>query len=439
MFSEWRQVTLGDGPLQIIDGDRGKNYPSQRDFESKGHCLFLNAGNVTEDGFAFADCSFISTERDEALRKGKLQRNDIVLTTRGTVGNTAFFDAAVPFENVRINSGMVLLRANPAALLPRFLYFFVRSPLFKQQVAALLTGSAQPQLPIRDINQIKMPLPGLREQQAIVEMLAVLDDKIQLNRKVSATLEATGRALFKSWFVDFDPVRAKAEGRDTGLPQEIAALFPNSFEYSELGEIPSGWEVKCIAELGRVTTGKTPSTKTAGYFDGPYPFITIPDLDGRMHIDRTSRTLSEAGADAIKGSRLPRGAVMMSCIATVGRCGITERISFTNQQINAVTCNSLVKPEFLYWAFKHLGDEVERSGGGGSVYTNVSKSRFSNIQILIPPLALQTIFAGPWFEKSKCNASENSTLSQMRDALLPKLISGEIRVTDAERIVEKSA
>lgn len=121
MRDEWRKTTLGDGPLEIIDGDRGKNYPNQGDFTSINHCLFLNAGNVTVSGFNFSDCSFISAQKDAVLRKGKLQRHDIVLTTRGTVGNVAYFDDSIEYEHIRINSGMVILRSLSIELSPRYL------------------------------------------------------------------------------------------------------------------------------------------------------------------------------------------------------------------------------------------------------------------------------------------------------------------------------
>jgi len=121
MAGEWREATLGDGPLEIIDGDRGKNYPKQEDFALSGHCLFLNAGNVTTSGFNFSNCAFISAEKDAALHKGKLRRHDIVLTTRGTVGNVAYFDDSIQQEHIRINSGMVIFRTRDQELYPRYL------------------------------------------------------------------------------------------------------------------------------------------------------------------------------------------------------------------------------------------------------------------------------------------------------------------------------
>lgn len=155
----------------------------------------------------------------------------------------------------------------------------------------------------------------------------------------------------------------------------------------------SEWISRRIGDLGKVITGKTPSTKVADNFGGPYPFITIPDLDGRREIDTSARSLSEKGASALRTCMLPPRAVMMSCIATIGRCGITTRPSFTNQQINSVICGPEADPTYVYYAFSQLGQALEAAGGGGSVYTNVSKSRFEDIEIKLPPLPDQKAIA----------------------------------------------
>ena len=266
MSSEWPWVSLADAPLEIMDGDRGTNYPSQNDFLSLGHCLFLNTGNVTTEGFNFSSCAFISAEKDSALRKGKLKRGDVVLTTRGTVGNVAYYQDDVPFEHVRINSGMVILRSEQSQLSSHFLYLFVRSNLFIQQVKSLQSGSAQPQLPIRDMKRIEMPIPSLSEQAAICEAIGSIDDRITLLRETNTTLEAIAQALFKSWFVDFDPVHAKLQGRaPEGMDEATAALFPDSFEESELEDVPKGWHVETIARwLSVLETGRRPKGGVSG-------------------------------------------------------------------------------------------------------------------------------------------------------------------------------
>ncbi len=166
---EWEMVELGQTEvLQIIDGDRGKNYPSKSEFSDNGYCMFLNTSNVRKGSFSFEKCDFITEKKDISLRKGKLQREDIVLTTRGTLGNSAHFGSEIQFDNMRINSGMVIIRCNMGQLLPRYMIDIINSPIFTSQVEKLTTGAAQPQLPINSLNKIRIPLPSLEEQEVIV-------------------------------------------------------------------------------------------------------------------------------------------------------------------------------------------------------------------------------------------------------------------------------
>ena len=189
-----RPITnIAAAPMHIIDGDRGKNYPKHADFGDAGHCLFLNTGNVTKHGFNFHQCQFITEEKDSALRKGKLQRGDVIMTTRGTIGNVAHYSADVPFEHVRINSGMVILRTNREALLDRFLFQYLRSGSFRKQIESLRTGAAQPQLPIRDIKTIGVPIPVITTQLRIADILSAYDDLIENNRRRIALLEQAAR------------------------------------------------------------------------------------------------------------------------------------------------------------------------------------------------------------------------------------------------------
>ncbi len=147
---DWGAEAIADLPINIIDGDRGKNYPSKSEFEKQGFCLFLNTKNVPTEHFNFGECEFINEERDQLLRKGKLQKGDIVLTTRGTVGNIAYYHKHIPYEHIRINSGMVIVRNAGEKFSTDYLYHLLKSPLVKRQYLSFATGSAQPQLPIRD-------------------------------------------------------------------------------------------------------------------------------------------------------------------------------------------------------------------------------------------------------------------------------------------------
>lgn len=177
-FSKFQEASI-----QIIDGDRGNNYPKSDDFYDNEYCLFLNAGNVTKSGFKFESTQFINKEKDALLRKGKLQKNDLVITTRGTVGNIAYFDESIPFENIRINSGMVIVRSE-IDLEPIYLNQFLKSDLFEKWLEKNVFGSAQPQLTVKLLNSISISYPSKEEQTKIASFLSAVDEKIsQLTQK----------------------------------------------------------------------------------------------------------------------------------------------------------------------------------------------------------------------------------------------------------------
>ena len=188
--------------VEIIDGDRGKNYPKQDEFYSNEYCLFLNTGNVTKDGFLFEENQFITKEKDEALRKGKLKRGDIVYTTRGTVGNAGYYNCSVPYENVRINSGMVILRANEKIVDARFLYQVLKSEYYRPYFKQYCTGSAQPQLPIKNFSRIYLDVPNIETQHRIADILSSYDALLENNQKQIKLLEEAAQRLYKEWFVD---------------------------------------------------------------------------------------------------------------------------------------------------------------------------------------------------------------------------------------------
>ena len=239
--------------IHIIDGDRGKNYPSTGELMPSGFCLFLNAGNVTDKGFVFSALKYITKQKDELLRNGKLERNDIILTTRGTVGNIAIYDKSIPFDHVRINSGMVIIRVNDSKIIPQYLYNILRSSNVQNQINSLKTGSAQPQLPISLIKEIKIPIIDIKEQKAIADVLSSFDDKIELNNKIIKNLEEQAQSLYKHWFVDFEFPNKE------GKPYKSSS---GKFKESELGLIPEGWDCK---NIGDVCTRLTKRVKDGKY------------------------------------------------------------------------------------------------------------------------------------------------------------------------------
>jgi type I restriction enzyme S subunit len=182
--AEWQEVKLENSGLKVIDGDRGKKYPNGNDFSNSGYCLFMNAGNVTSSGFLFKENIFITKEKDEELRKGKLKRGDLVLTTRGSIGNIAYYDKNILFDHLRINSGMVIIRNSDRYIDTDFIYKLFRSPKFLKQINKISFGSAQPQLTVSDINKLKILLPPLQEQKAIADILEKWDEAIEKTSKL---------------------------------------------------------------------------------------------------------------------------------------------------------------------------------------------------------------------------------------------------------------
>jgi len=181
----WKVIKFAteDSGIEFIDGDRGSNYPKNNEFSAEGYCLFLSTKNVPGERFDFEECSFITEEKDRLLRKGKLQRGDIVLTTRGTVGNVAIYDQETRYENVRINSGMVILRNKNPELETEFLLTVLRSSIFCNQVLTNHSGSAQPQLPIGILRRLIFVLPKRDEQKVIIEIINAINEKIGLEQK----------------------------------------------------------------------------------------------------------------------------------------------------------------------------------------------------------------------------------------------------------------
>ena len=190
----WNVLKIKDSPIKLIDGDRGVNYPKVSDFTTGGYCLFLSNKNIKNDEFIFSDSQFISKEKDELLRKGRLQKEDVILTTRGTVGSVAFYDKTVSFQNIRINSGMLILRSFDG-IEPIYLYQLLKSSLLKNKFKEIVSGSAQPQLPIRTLEQVFIPIPPEGEQQKIAEILSAVDEKILVNKKLKEKLTQLKKGL----------------------------------------------------------------------------------------------------------------------------------------------------------------------------------------------------------------------------------------------------
>ena len=314
---------------------------------------------------------------------------------------------------------------------PRFAYYFLQT----LNLAGYNSGSAQPSLNRNFIYSIRIQVPARWEQDEIADLLNSLDDRIALLRETTATLEAIAQALFKSWFVDFDPVRAKQQGlAPAGMDEATADLFPASFEESTLGLVPKGWRAGIVADLGVVVCGKTPPTAEPENYGDEVPFITIPDMHAKLVVTAASRSLSRLGADSQRKKYLPPGSICVSCIATPGLVVRVTSESQTNQQINSVVPHPAWGKAFPLFLLRRIGDAVRIGGSGGSVFHNLSKSGFEALGVLLADVKVVERFdelVEPLVEKITANQTQAQTLATLRDTLLPRLISGQLRLPQA--------
>jgi len=391
----WKRVKLENSPVLIIDGDRGRNYPKKDDFLQNGYCLFLNTKNVTLQGFDFSECKFISKEKDEILRKGKLERNDVVLTTRGTVGNVAFYNGKVPFENIRINSGMVIIRPN--GIYPDFNYQLFRYLKFK--FGEFTSGSAQSQLPIRDLKQLVILLPPFQEQRAIASVLSSLDDKIDLLHRQNKTLEKMAETLFRQWFIE---------------------------------EAKEDWEEKKLEEVCFIRNGYAFKSETYQK-RGQKIIRTLNFKNGFVDTEKIVY-ISEELAKSFNKYFLNRKDFLLVMVgANIGNYAVVTKDILPALQNQNMWCFKALQPDFQFYLNYYLKQIIKEKKNivSGSAREFFQKKVFANFTIPVPEnikLRKFNKIVEDIFSKIENNRIQIRTLEKLRDTLLPKLMSGEVRV-----------
>lgn len=313
-------------------------------------------------------------------------------------------------------------------------------------------GSAVPILNKGHFSQLRIALPPFAEQQAIAHILGTLDDKIELNRRMNQTLEGIAQAIFKSWFVDFDPVRAKlalsndegATGQQPpGLAPHIAGLFPDAFEESELGEIPKGWHVDTILTVSELLSGGTPSTKVPEYWDGNISWVSAKDVraaQGMFLLD-TERAITQAGVNNSSTKILPELTTIVTARGTVGSYCILAEPMAMNQTNYGLQARHEHTDYFVFFALGNLVSQLKQRAYG-TIFDTVTTRTFETSQIVVPGHAVIEEFdqhVRPLMEKVRQNLRQSRTLAALRDTLLPRLISGELRVPEMERVPQERA
>lgn len=403
----------------------------------------IRTTNIRDGRVSLDSCRFVDEATYEKwTRRAKLQYGDVLLTREAPIGEVGFVDMP---EGLFLGQRIMQYRANSKVLHPRFLHYVFQSPSLKHQFGSHEgSGSVVSHIRVGDCFKFKIPLPPIDVQDGVAGLLGALDDRITLLRETNATLEGIAQALFKSWFVDFDPVRAKAEGRQPeGMDATTAALFPDSFEESELGLVPKGWVVRSIGELVEgIYDG--PHATPAESADGPV-FLGIKNLTGTSLDLSDIRHISESDWTQWTRRVEPRhGDIVFSYEATLGffalippgvRCCLGRRLA-------------LVRPHAengagLFWFHQFISAPfqqlLDKHTIHGATVNRIALKAFPSYLVLNPPEPLKSVFVdsvAPLWAAIHENQAQAQTLTQLRDTLLPRLISGQLRLPEAEALLE---
>ncbi len=349
----------------------------------------------------------------------KPKKNDIVMSRVGTYGISSFVNTD---ENFCLGQNTVVIHPS---LNSRFIYYSLNSKLVQRQIEEEVTGSTQKTISLKDIRELLIAFPKNElEQHTISKVLSSLDSKIELNREMNKTLEAIGQTIFKHWFVDFE------------FPNEKGKPYKSSggeMVETELGEIPERWLVKKIEQVVEIKGGSTPSTTQANYwFNGEINWCTPKDLSKLKSpiLLSTERKITQQGLDAINSGILPKGTLLLSSRAPIGYLAISEIPTAINQGFIAILCKKELSNYFmLFWTKTNMN--IIESMAHGTTFQEINKASFRSIKLITPPQIILKKYdemIHSIYSQIALNEKESQSLSQIRNSLLPKLMSGKIRV-----------
>jgi len=436
MVGEWKTASLGKVCKEIY------RYPSFYGMEKHAHGVpvirgehLLPSGAISTD---WSDYWFVSEEYAHQYPKTRVALHDLVMSVRGSIGKFARVGPA--HVGAQISPNVIRLSPDPAQIEPTYFYYALKGSTASAFISSTSSSSAVPALRASDIKLAEIPVPPVPEQRAIAHILGTLDDKIELNRRMNETLEAMARALFKSWFVDFDPVRAKTAGRDPGLPRPVADLFPARLVDSEFGQIPEGWEVVPLPREIEVN-----------------PTRPLRKGDVAQYLDMASMPTRGHAPDATvdrpfgSGMRFKNGDTLVARITPCLENGKTAFVDFLQEgQVGWGSTEFIVlspKPplpdEYAYCLARSVEfrEFAIQSMTGSSGRQRVPAESLSHYQLVRPTGQVARRYGEcvrPLFARASAATQESRSLAALRDTLLPKLISGELRVKDAEHAVGRT-
>ena len=352
---------------------------------------------------------YVDDDTQKTISRYIVNRGDILLSIVGTIGLTGIVGDSLDNANLTENCVKIV---GLQGLNSKFLYYFLRSQIGQNEIQKGIVGAVQPKLPIKNIQDITITIPSLIEQERIVGILSSIDDKIELNNRINHNLEEQAQALFKSWFVDFEP------------------FTDRSFVDSELGMIPDGWTVVSIQDLSdRIASGGTPKSMDASLYNGPIKWFTTKELKDNF-LFNSEKHISNVAVENSAAKFFPAGSVLMAIYAspTVGRLGILTSESTFNQAAVSMVPKQCIGSEFLFLLLLSERNNLNNLASGAA-QQNLNVGIVKNYPVLSPPIDTLNSFNNlikPIFNEIKKNSSENCQLVEMRDSLLPILMKGEI-------------
>ena len=404
----WITKALELTGVKVIDGDRGKEYPKASDFSGDGYCLFLSAKNVTKYGFQFNELQFIDAEKDKKLRKGRVKRSNIVLTTRGSVGHFAYYDASVPYDVMRINSGMVILDADESDLEPNFLYALCRSFIVQKQIEAASFGSAQPQLTVGIVKGLKLPIPTLVEQKKIAQILSTWDKAISVTEKLLANSQQQKKALMQQL-----------------LTGKKRLLDENGVRFS--GE----WCTCTLSEVAHIIMGSSP--KSEAYNDNG---LGLPLIQGNADIKCRVSCPRVYTSDITK--ECTPGDILLSVRAPVGTVALSQHKACIGRGISAIKSKKKMSQSFLYQWFLWFEPKWCYLSQG-STFESINSDDIKTLKLSVPNFEEQQKIAAVLSAADAEISTLEKKLACLRDekkALMQQLLTGKRRVKVDEAVAE---
>ena len=426
----WQNGRIKDLPIKIIDGDRSHRYPKVEEFQKEG-IIFLNSTIIKDNRLDYENANFISNETFDKLSKGKLKLKDIVLTTRGNgIGKVVLFNNP-KYQTGFINAQMLIFRPDAHLLDPVFLYYFFCGENFQRNAKNFATGSAQPQLPIQNLNNIEIFYPIHSNQQKIAAILSAYDDLIQNNTQRIRILEEMAQAIYQEWFVNF-----RYPGHEGVRMVE-----------SEPGPMPEGWEVRKVSEVcEKIYSGGTPNTKIPEYWNGDIPWLSSGETRNRYIISTEKSITSEGVSNS--STRLVKAGITVIASAgqgqTRGQTSLLMIDSYINQSVLALIADEKrISDLYLFFDLSGRYPELRQISDSNASRGSLTTKSFADMKIIIPPKLLVENFTKIISNHVSLIMKityKNANLRSTRDLLLPKLISGELDVSELDiRIPEAEA